>query len=110
MNIRKKKRQSRCNIDIVRDILNVAKDEVKKTQIMYQANLNFNQVEKYINLLFENGLLDHTENYYSVTEKGLEFLRMYDNYIDQCRLIAEQVDTSDRARVQLESMFSNNFR
>ena len=108
VSIRKKKRHSRCSIDIVRDILTVAKGKAKKTQIMYQANLNFNQVEKYIKLLCENCLLDHDENYYSATEKGLEFLMRYDNYIDQCRLIAENVDRSNRARGQLERMFRNN--
>ncbi|EMR73165.1 hypothetical protein MCGE09_00002, partial [Thaumarchaeota archaeon SCGC AB-539-E09] len=38
--------------------LKVAQTGAKKTQIVYQANLNFKIVKKYLNRLIDKGLLD----------------------------------------------------
>ena len=103
----KNKGSNRHSLDIIRDMLSAASVRVRKTRIMYQSNLSFVQVEKYLHNLLENGLLDRDEtSCYLVTEKGLDFLRLYDDYVRRCRLIKEQVDRSVRDRLLLENMCS----
>ena len=104
----KKSGSYRCSLNIVKDILIVASTRVKKTHIMYQANLSFVQVKKYLYGLLENDLLVHDgDSYYYVTEKGLNFLRLYAEYVFRYNTIEEQVERSNRERIFLESMYSN---
>ena len=44
----KKSRSNRNSLDIVRDILSAALVKARKTRIMYQANLSYAQVQKYL--------------------------------------------------------------
>ena len=104
---RNNKGNNRHSLEIVRDILSVASVRTRKTRIMYQANLSFVQVEKYLHGLLEKGLLEHDgDSCYLITEKGLDFLKLYDDYVERCRVLKEQVDQSVRDRLLLESMCS----
>jgi predicted transcriptional regulator len=69
----------RNDLDICADILQVAKAGAKKTQIVYQANLNFKIVKKYLSRLIDTGmLLDAQESrLYTTTNRGIEFLEQY---------------------------------
>ena len=69
----------RNDLDICADILKVAKAGAKKTHIVYQANLNFKLVKKYISRLSESGFLetDNGGSLYLTTEKGSDFLESY---------------------------------
>lgn len=64
----------RGRLDIIIDILEVAKKRVNKTNIVYGANLNFQITEKYLAMLLENGLMDNREDKYMTTEKGRTIL------------------------------------
>ena len=70
-------RARRNNLDICADILSVAQAGARKTQIVYQANLNFKIVKRYIERLTNGGMLDSEESRFYTTEKGIDFL---DNY------------------------------
>ena len=48
----------------------------KKTQIVYQANLNHNLAKKYIVLLTEQDLIKHQEGIFTTTEKGRAYQEM----------------------------------
>ena len=99
---------NRSSLDIVRDMLSVASDSARKTRIMYQANLSFVQLEKYLGDLLEKGLLGRDgDSYYLTTKKGLEFLKLYDYYVEQVRLIREQENQRLQDRLSLENMFSS---
>jgi len=50
----------RNDLDICADILKVAKTGAKKTQIVYQANLNFKIVKKYLQRLIATGCSPRT--------------------------------------------------
>jgi len=69
----------RNDLDICADILQVAKAGAKKTQIVYQANLNFKIVKKYLSRLIDTGMLsDAQENrLYTTTNRGNTFLEQY---------------------------------
>ena len=69
----------RNDIDICADILRTARSGVNKTRIVYNANLNFNMIEKYIRRLVDNGLLQLDEDRtFLTTKKGAQFLRRYE--------------------------------
>lgn len=72
----------RGRFEIIGEILSLAQDGARKTTIVYRANLNFNLVNRYLNLLVREGLIGLTEGSarkYKTTEKGIEFLKAYKN-------------------------------
>lgn len=60
-------------------ILQIAHGGAIKTRIMYGALLSYPQLKEYLELLMQNGLLEHTDvnGRYHTTEKGTRFLEMY---------------------------------
>lgn len=64
----------RSRIDIIIDILEVAKEEVHKTAIVYKANLNFTLADKYLAILQKHDLIENKSDKYTATEKGKKFL------------------------------------
>lgn len=64
-------------MDICADILQVARGGAKKTRIVYQANLNFKLVEKYLRRLIHNGLIQRSDRFFTTTPKGARFIEQY---------------------------------
>jgi predicted transcriptional regulator len=67
------------------DILEVACNGATKTEIVYRANLNFKQVQKFLDFLIKKGLLVTSSNKrkrYMTTEKGKEFINRYKKTIE----------------------------
>ena len=64
----------RSRIDIIIDIMDVAKGGVNKTSIVYRANLNFRLANKYLGLLQKQGLIENRLDKYITTDKGKKFL------------------------------------
>ncbi len=60
----------RGKLDIIVDILEVAKIGVNKTRIVYGANLNFKLADKYLALLMKLGFMEKVEDKYRTTDKG----------------------------------------
>jgi predicted transcriptional regulator len=75
----------RDKLVIMAEIIEIAKKGASKTHIMFKASLSFSQLNEYIMLLEETGLLEKTandgKNLYVATEKGLGFMEK------QCQLI-----------------------
>ena len=74
-------RKRRDRSGIMAEILEVARDGVLKTQIMYRANLSFAQLNEYLSLLSDLNLLEAANTskrtIYKTTEKGLRYLQSY---------------------------------
>jgi len=72
----------RSEIEIVGEILKITINGARKTEILYQGNLSFTQVQSYIPFLIANEILEETlvknngNSYkqYKVTKKGLNLL------------------------------------
>jgi len=83
----------RGRLHIMGEILEIARDDSLKTQIMYGANLSFAQLNKYLNFLLEVGLLKKTEEngkiVYMTTRKGVRFLQNYYEIRDLLRVKSE---------------------
>ena len=66
----------RSPLEIIAEMLQVAKNGAKKTRIMYSCNLNYGMTEGFITYLLEAGLLRKGSSFHT-TEKGLQFLQGY---------------------------------
>jgi len=74
--------ERRNRLNIIYDILRVvqAKGEIKKTHVMYQANLSHGQMKQYLDELYEKGFIENTESktpLIKITKKGRDFFRQY---------------------------------
>ena len=76
--------RKRNKADIVNDMLRIIRengDKVKKTHLMYKANLSHKQMESYLSELVKNNLIEKntSEKKHSikVTKKGSDFLIRY---------------------------------
>jgi predicted transcriptional regulator len=71
----------RDKLYIVAEILEIVRDGVLKTQIMYRANLSFTQLNDYLKFMIKNELIEKmfitNKEVYRATEKGLDFLQRY---------------------------------
>jgi predicted transcriptional regulator len=71
-------RERRDSTRIIFDILSISKGGALKTEIVYQANLNFQIIKPYLSFLIEEGLIHlNDENElptYELTTKGEELL------------------------------------
>jgi len=96
-------------LEIVKDILFVVSGKARKTRIMYQANLSFQLIEKYLTGLVDSGLVEcHDDACYLITQRGKEFLQMYHDYVQRHKRIREDIDGADKDRILLENMCFNN--
>jgi predicted transcriptional regulator len=70
----------RSRTDIFATILELATEKgIGKTKIMYVAFLSYNQINNFLNLLIDHGLLeyDETQRFYRTTKKGFQYLELY---------------------------------
>ena len=67
---------NRSRIDIVIDILKVAMKGARKSNIVSEANLNFNVVQRYLEMLKEQELIRHENGFFITTNKGKVFQKM----------------------------------
>ena len=100
----------RDKLDIVADILTVAIRNPKKTQIMYQANLSFRVLQKYLAAISGALLIsfdDETQSY-ALTSKGESFLEAYRQYSKSNRHAEQIIEQVNLKRAALEKLFSQN--
>jgi predicted transcriptional regulator len=80
--MRSKYKNYRTRTEIAAQILQAANghDEITKTKIMYKAFLTYAQLQEYLAILIQNGLLEYLDGTksYKTTEKGLKFLKMHE--------------------------------
>jgi predicted transcriptional regulator len=71
----------RDKLQILAEIMEVAKGRQLKTRIMYMVNLSFSQVNEYLAFLTEMGFLritqENRKKVYETTEKGCIFIENY---------------------------------
>jgi predicted transcriptional regulator len=74
----------RSRSEIIAMILQAANNGATKTRIMYGAYLSYAQVKEYLEFLQNKKLLSYEEgtSQYRLTEKGLQFLRVFDQISD----------------------------
>jgi predicted transcriptional regulator len=89
------RKNNRGKIEIMADVLALSTSGIKKTHIMYKANLSYEQILYYLNQLLGKGLIAQDVSdgalVYRTTEKGREFLVYYSRMSD---LITERYENA----------------
>jgi predicted transcriptional regulator len=69
----------RTTTTIIAEILDLASHRMSKSRIMYRAFLSHHQLQLYLQILTERGLIAKEENgnAYRTTERGMHFLVLY---------------------------------
>jgi predicted transcriptional regulator len=98
-------------VDIIADILRVinGNDSARKTQIMYQANLSYKLLTKYLRQVINSRLVrfKQEDKCYVITPKGEEFLELYKEYSKHNRRVEMQLNHVRVKRKALEELCSN---
>jgi len=109
VDLREKMYKKRRKLEIVRDMLFIVSVKTRKTKIMYQANLSYPLMEKYLKNLLGSGLVQCVDDsFYLITGKGKEFLQMYADYLERCRRIGEDLNGARKDGLLLENICFNN--
>jgi predicted transcriptional regulator len=89
--MRSKYKNYRTRTEIAAQILQAANghNEITKTKIMYKAFLTHAQLQEYLAILIQNGLLEYLDRTksYKTTEKGLKFLKIYEKMEQELTMI-----------------------
>ena len=72
----------RSKIEIISRILSLSCDGARKTEILYQGNMSYTQLQSYLPFLINRNILEEQEVYnngyasklYKTTDKGLDLL------------------------------------
>jgi predicted transcriptional regulator len=96
----------RDRLDIIADILNVASRDAKKTQIMYQANLSYKVLQRYLNEIVTASLVsfEHNRQCYQLTGKGHEYLDAYREYARLSKTMEKRLNDFSMKRKILENL------
>jgi predicted transcriptional regulator len=99
----------RSRLAIIADILQVASQNAKKTQIMYQANLSYKVLQRYLRDITAASLIDFetAEQCYVLTSKGRDFLEAYKDYAKTNKSIEKRLNDVDNKKKSLEELCSN---
>ena len=91
------RKNNRGKIEIMADVLTLSTSGIKKTHIMYRANLSYEQILYYLKQLLGKGLIAQDVSdgalVYRTTEKGREFLACYSRMSD---LITESYENAPK--------------
>ena len=82
----------RSRTEILYSILEATNGGASKTRIMYRAFLSYAQLQSYLIVLLDNGLVsyDQTKQIYNVTEKGIRFAKLCDQAGELISLIGDR--------------------
>jgi predicted transcriptional regulator len=64
-------------MEIIAEILLLCERQRAKTNIMYETNLNYAQLQAHLSSLISLGMLMREEGFYVTTEKGFRFLELF---------------------------------
>jgi len=99
----------RSKLRIISDILTVARKGAKRTQIMYQANLSYRLMDRYLREVLSTGLVNCVNgNLYVVTKAGEEFLSKCIEFFEQSRRLEREFNEIQVSKMFLEKLCSNN--
>ena len=96
----------RDRLDIIADILNVASQDAKKTRIMYQANLSYKVLQRYLAEIVDASLVtfEDRDQRYKLTVKGHEYLDAYKEYARCSKNMEKHLNDFSLKRKVLENL------
>ena len=105
MMVTSERKNNRGKIQIMGDVLALGTSGIKKTHIMYRANLSYEQVHLYLGELIGKRLISQDVSssdgvIYRTTEKGREFLLHYTRLVEFL-----QEEEKQKSEVELSSPY-----
>jgi len=101
----------RDRLRIIADILSVVNGRAKKTRIMYQANLSYRLLCRYLDKVMDAGLVRFEgDDCYVLTGKGKEYLDRHEEYSKRCENLENYVNQVNSKRTALQKMCFNASR
>ena len=98
----------RDRLQIIADVLSIANRRAKKTQIMYQANLSYRLLCRYLKEVTDAGLVSfEKKGCYMLTARGKEFLSRHQEYSKRRRSLTQHLSHVNHEKNALEKMCSN---
>jgi predicted transcriptional regulator len=98
----------RNRLQIIADILSIVSVRARKTRIMYQANLSYRLLCRYMGEVMEAGLVSSVnEECYVLTARGKIFLTRHEQYSKRCKSLAEHLNHVNNEKSILEKMCSS---
>jgi len=98
----------RGRLQIIADVLSVVRGGARKTMIMYQANLSYKLLTRYLEEVLETGLVElGDDDCFELTQKGKEFLDKFDEYFERRRSVEERLNDVMDEKMFLEDMLLN---
>ena len=94
----------RDSLDIIAAVLEAASAGASKTRIMFQANLSYKMLGKYLELAVDNGFLAFSSPHYKVTKTGQEFLariKLVNDKHLKIQWFLQEINTERKALEQL---------
>jgi len=99
----------RGRLQIIADILSVVRDGAKKTHVMYQANLSFTLLKRYLKEVLEAGLVKcEDEDLYRLTGRGQSFLDRFGEYSERCERVEEELNNVNDEKAVLENLIGDS--
>ena len=100
----------RSKLRIIADILFVTSKSAKKTWIMYQANLSYALLNRYLAEVMDAGLVSFvgSGDCYKITRKGQEFLEKFTEYFERRRQLEDQINDMNSEEMDLEKMIDSS--
>ena len=95
----------RNEIEIMANVLEAMEEGAKKTHIMYQANLSYFLLCRYLDNVLDSGMAENKSGLYSLTNKGKEFLEIYSEYDNNCKEIDERILELENTKKLLEKLY-----
>jgi len=94
----------RNRLQIIADILNIARRRSGKTRIMYLANLSYMLLEKYLGETVASGFVSRDKLNYRATEKGLDFLEKYKEFSSRYSRVSNEMRKMQLEKEALEKL------
>jgi predicted transcriptional regulator len=101
----------RDRLDIIADVLEVAKGGARKTQIMYGANLSYKLLTRYLKKVMNMGLVRREDgSIFKLTEKGSDFLQEFYGYREHLGEVEERLSDIEYMKAMLVNKYLNDER
>ena len=108
MMITSERKNNRGKIQIMGDVLALGTSGIRKTHIMYKANLSYEQVHLYLGELIGKRLIQQDVSpdgvVYRTTEKGREFLLHYTRVVELLEEARQESEVVELSSPHISSM------
>jgi predicted transcriptional regulator len=95
--ISRSRRRKRNRYEVLAALVKSSKGGARKTNLMFQANLSFVLLNKYLSFLLERGFIENRDGLFFPTHAGLVYLKRVSRYLaarDSLARTEEKVQSS----------------